>query len=101
MCVRESEFSKLTHSCTFLTIRKNECLQSHPIFRSLIPSKVQLFHQLLTQLEAVDNGEKKVLNWCQEAESLMASVSYTGKTISCYKYESQGTIIANIVIPMS
>jgi hypothetical protein len=40
---------------------------------------VQLFHQLLTQLEAVDNGEKKVLNWCSEAETLMASVSYTGE----------------------
>ena len=51
--------------------------------RSLIPSKVQLFHQLLTQLEAVDNGEKKVLNWCKEAESLMASVSYTGEPSFC------------------
>ena len=48
------------------------------IIRSMIPSKVQLFHQLLTQLEAVDSGEKRVLEWCAEAEKLMASVPTAG-----------------------
>jgi nesprin-1 len=48
------------------------------IIRSMIPSKVQLFHHLLTQLEAVDNGEKKVLAWCAEVEKLQASVQSGG-----------------------
>jgi nesprin-1 len=51
------------------------------IIRSMIPSKVQLFHQLLTQLEAVDSGEKRVLEWCAEAEKLMASVPTAGNTL--------------------
>ena len=48
------------------------------IIRSMIPSKVQLFHHLLTQLEAVDNGEKKVLSWCAEVDKLQASVQSGG-----------------------
>ena len=52
------------------------------IIRSMIPSKVQLFHHLLTQLEAVDNGEKKVLAWCAEAENLMPSASAAGKGLA-------------------
>ena len=38
------------------------------IIRSMIPTKIQLFHHLLSQLEAIDEGEKEILNWCDEVD---------------------------------
>ena len=40
------------------------------IIRSLIPTRLQLFHHLLSQLEAFEQGERDVLQWCEEAEEL-------------------------------
>ena len=42
------------------------------IIRSMIPTKIQLFHHLLTQLEAIDQGEKEITDWCGEVERLTA-----------------------------
>ena len=40
------------------------------IIRSLIPTRIQLFHHLLSQLEALEQGEKDVLQWCDDADRL-------------------------------
>ena len=48
------------------------------IVRSLIPTKIQLYHQILTQLEALDAGESDILGWCSEANTLLASLSSEG-----------------------
>lgn len=44
------------------------------IIRSMIPSKIQLFHHLLSQLEAIDQGEKDILSWCKEVDKVVESV---------------------------
>ena len=41
------------------------------IVRSLIPTKIQLYHQILTQLEALDAGEADILSWCSDADTLL------------------------------
>ncbi len=43
------------------------------IIRSMIPTKIQLFHHLLSQLEAIDEGEKEILSWCDEVDRAVAS----------------------------
>jgi len=48
------------------------------IIRSIIPSKVQLFHHLVTQLEALDTGEEKVLGWCDEVEETARNLPKKG-----------------------
>jgi hypothetical protein len=48
------------------------------IIRSIIPSKVQLFHHLVTQLEALDTGEAKVMAWCEEVDACAESLPKTG-----------------------
>ena len=40
------------------------------IIRSLIPTRIQLFHHLLSQLEALEQGERDVLQWCDDADRL-------------------------------
>ena len=40
------------------------------IIRSLIPTRIQLFHHLLSQLEALEQGERDVLQWCDDADQL-------------------------------
>ena len=41
------------------------------IIRSMIPTKVQLYHHLLAQLEAIDQGEKEILSWCNDVDDLV------------------------------
>ncbi len=41
------------------------------IIRSMIPTKIQLFHHLLSQLEAIDEGERDILGWCSEVDHLV------------------------------
>jgi nesprin-1 len=48
------------------------------IVRSLIPTKIQLYHQILTQLEALDAGETDILGWCGEADALLATLTCQG-----------------------
>merc|ERR1712083_1273239 len=48
------------------------------IVRSLIPTKIQLYHHLLTQLEAIDAGEVDINMWCNEAEKLIDSFRIKG-----------------------
>lgn len=44
------------------------------IVRSLIPTKIQLYHQILTQLDALDTGEADILLWCSEANSVIRKI---------------------------
>merc|ERR1712096_222390 len=46
--------------------------------RSLIPTKIQLYHQILTQLEAIDSGEQELSAWCLGAEQLLAKLRVMG-----------------------
>ncbi len=48
------------------------------IIRSMIPTKIQLFHHLLSQLEAIDQGEKDILAWCDEVDRVVASAKHGG-----------------------
>ncbi len=48
------------------------------IIRSMIPTKIQLFHHLLSQLEAIDEGEKEILSWCDEVDRVVASAKRGG-----------------------
>ena len=40
------------------------------IVRSLIPTKIQLYHQILTQLDALDSGEEDLTAWCKSANQV-------------------------------
>lgn len=46
--------------------------------RAQIPLKMHLFHQLLTQLEGIEQGQKEVNNWLDEAENLLQTLSLAG-----------------------
>ena len=48
------------------------------IVRSLIPTKIQLYHHMLTQLEALDSGEAELLAWCDAGDNLLAGFKLTG-----------------------
>merc|ERR1719309_597641 len=48
------------------------------IVRSLIPTKIQLYHHILTQLEALDSGAAELLAWCDQGDSLLAGLKITG-----------------------
>ena len=48
------------------------------IIRSMIPTKIQLFHHLLSQLEAIDQGENDVMQWCNEVDRVVASAKHGG-----------------------
>ena len=43
------------------------------IIRSMIPTKIQLFHHLLTQLEALDGGEVEIRTWCDQVDNLVSN----------------------------
>ncbi|XP_031632357.1 nesprin-1 isoform X5 [Contarinia nasturtii] len=45
--------------------------------RAQIPNKLHLFHQLYTQQESLEQGQKDVHNWLNEAEKLLQSYSLT------------------------
>jgi hypothetical protein len=40
--------------------------------RSAIPAKMQIFHQLLAQMEALDEGERQLADWCERTEAAVA-----------------------------
>ena len=44
------------------------------IVRSLIPTKIQLYHHILIHLEALDSGEKELLSWCEEGDQLLCNL---------------------------
>lgn len=46
--------------------------------RALIPSQLQLFHQILVQHEALEAGQTEIAQWLDNAEGLMATLSLTG-----------------------
>ena len=48
------------------------------IVRSLIPTKIQLYHQILTQLDALEAGEQEILAWCNEGDSLLQGIIVMG-----------------------
>ena len=48
------------------------------IVRSLIPTKIQLYHHVLTQLEALDSGEQEILTWCNQGDQLLAGFKVMG-----------------------
>ena len=48
------------------------------IVRSLIPTKIQMYHHMLTQLEALDSGEAELLAWCDAGDNLLAGFKLTG-----------------------
>lgn len=43
--------------------------------RSQIPNKLHLFHQLHTQLESLEQGQKDVHSWLNDAEALLQTLS--------------------------
>uniref|UniRef100_A0A182SV94 Calponin-homology (CH) domain-containing protein n=1 Tax=Anopheles maculatus TaxID=74869 RepID=A0A182SV94_9DIPT len=45
--------------------------------RAQIPIKLHLFHQLLTQQEALESGQREISQWLDEAENLLISYSFT------------------------
>ncbi|XP_055538750.1 muscle-specific protein 300 kDa isoform X3 [Wyeomyia smithii] len=45
--------------------------------RAQIPIKLHLFHQILTQQEALESGQKEISSWLDEAESLLISYAFT------------------------
>ena len=61
-----------SQTCNDLKVHKYQMypLHSQVIIRSLIPTRIQLFHHLLSQLEALEQGEKDVLQWCDDADEL-------------------------------
>ena len=46
------------------------------IVRSLIPTKIQLYHQILTQLEAIDSGEQVKIMVCLTLSFVGAETMY-------------------------
>ncbi|CAB4070178.1 SYNE1 [Lepeophtheirus salmonis] len=52
-----------------LVLKKEK--ENFVIVRSMIPSKVQLYHHLFTQLEAINENEKIILDWCNETNALI------------------------------
>lgn len=46
--------------------------------RAQIPLKLHLFHQLLIQQEALEQGQKEINHWLDEAESLLQSLTLNG-----------------------
>ena len=48
------------------------------IVRSLIPTKIQLYHHILIHLEALDSGEKELLSWCEEGDQLLCNLKVMG-----------------------
>lgn len=46
--------------------------------RAQIPLKLHLFHQLLIQQEALEQGQKEINHWLDEAENLLQSLSLAG-----------------------
>lgn len=46
--------------------------------RSQIPNKLHLFHQLHTQQDSLEQGQKEVHGWLNDAETLLQSLSLTG-----------------------
>eukprot|EP00095_Tigriopus_kingsejongensis_P001452 maker-scaffold207_size258870-snap-gene-1.17 protein:Tk01452 transcript:maker-scaffold207_size258870-snap-gene-1.17-mRNA-1 annotation:"PREDICTED: nesprin-1-like" len=49
------------------------------IIRSMIPTRIQLFHHLLSQVEAFDMGERELLQWCDDVDSLVKTVQAVGE----------------------
>ena len=48
------------------------------IVRSLIPTKIQLYHQILTQLDALEAGEQEIIAWCEAGNVLIRDLEATG-----------------------
>ena len=48
------------------------------IVRSLIPTKIQLYHQILTQLDNLEAGEQEILAWCNGGDELLAELNVRG-----------------------
>ncbi|XP_065079035.1 muscle-specific protein 300 kDa-like [Ochlerotatus camptorhynchus] len=48
--------------------------------RAQIPVKLHLFHQLLTQQEALESGQKEITDWLDEAENLLISYAFTNES---------------------
>lgn len=46
--------------------------------RAQIPLKLHLFHQLLIQQEALEQGQKEINHWLDEAENLLQAFSLSG-----------------------
>lgn len=46
--------------------------------RSQIPIKLHLFHQLLAQQESLEQGQKEIHHWLDEAEQLLSTLTLTG-----------------------
>lgn len=46
--------------------------------RSQIPTRLHLFHQLITQQESLEQGLKEIHAWLNEAEGLLQSLTLTG-----------------------
>lgn len=46
--------------------------------RTEIPVKLHLFHQLLTQQESLESGQKEINQWLDEAENMLANHSLSG-----------------------
>lgn len=59
------------------------------IIRSMIPTKIQLFHHLLSQLEAVDQGERDVNAWCDQVNQALTEVESKGKSSSPEELRAQ------------
>ena len=48
------------------------------IVRSLMPTKIQLYPQIRTQLDALEAGEQEILGWCQAGDQLTDSLKVMG-----------------------
>ncbi|XP_062549338.1 muscle-specific protein 300 kDa isoform X2 [Armigeres subalbatus] len=48
--------------------------------RAQIPIKLHLFHQLLTQQEALESGRKEISEWLDEAENLLISYAFNNES---------------------
>ncbi|XP_058454305.1 muscle-specific protein 300 kDa isoform X8 [Malaya genurostris] len=44
--------------------------------RAQIPTKLHLFHQILTQKEALESGQKEITGWLDESENLLISYAF-------------------------
>ena len=51
------------------------------IVRSLISTKIQLYHHILIHLEALDSGEKELLSWCEEGDQLLCNLKVMGSRV--------------------
>lgn len=45
--------------------------------RSQLPSKMHLIHQLLAQVESLEQGQKEIHHWLDEAESILQTLAVT------------------------